>query len=85
MTIEELVDKYIDNTLQVFGQIENSQHKDNVGRVLGYAKRYMEDAAYYRDQKRFETALASVAYCEGLLDALRLLEMVKFQWPAENK
>ena len=85
MTIEELVDKYIDNTLQVFGQIENSQYKDNVERVLGCAKRYMEDAAYYRDQKRFETALASVAYCEGLLDALRLLEMVKFQWPAENK
>lgn len=85
MTIEELVDKYIGNTLHAFRQIEKGQHKEDAGKVLGYAKRYLEDAAYYRDQKRFETALASVAYCEGLLDALRLLAMVEFQWSAENK
>ena len=86
MIIEGLVEKYLRNTQQVFKQIkEESFHKGGGKKVLDYAKRYLEDAIYYRDQKRFETALASVAYCEGLLEALRLLEMVEFQWPIENK
>jgi len=85
VTIEELVEKYIENTGQVFQQIERKDLGKEAERVLDYAKRYLEDAVYYRDQKRFETALASVAYCEGLLDALKLLEMVEFQWLTENK
>lgn len=86
MTTENLVEKYIKNTKEAFRQM---QERDNVQRreaeeVLNYAKRYLDDAIYYRDQKRFETALASIAYCEGLLDALKLLGMVKFQWTTEN-
>jgi hypothetical protein len=44
----------------------------------------LEDAKYYKDQKRFETSLTSVAYCEGLLEALRLLGAVKFEWPTNQ-
>jgi FAD synthetase len=81
MTIERLVEKYIKNTRQTIQQIEERKNlKGEAEKVFDYAKRYLEDAAYYRDQKRFETALASVAYCEGLLDALRLLGMAEFQW-----
>lgn len=40
----------------------------------------LEDAKYYREKKKLETRLASVAYCEGLLDALRLLGFVEFSW-----
>ncbi len=87
MTIEALVEKYIPNTRQVFQQI--NERKNSYGqeteKVLDYAKRYLEDAAYYRDQKEFETALTSVAYCEGLLDALRLMGMVKFEWPTKRR
>ena len=87
MTIEELVERYIKKTQQVFQQIKENKslHERKGKEVLDYAKRYLEDALYYRDQKRFETALASVAYCEGLLDALKLLKMVEFQWPTENE
>lgn len=81
MTIERLVEKYIKNTRQTIQQIEERKNlKAEAEKVFDYAKRYLEDATYYRDQKRFETALASVAYCEGLLDALRLLGMAEFQW-----
>lgn len=81
MTIERLVEKYIKNTRQTIQQIEERKNlKGEAEKVFDYAKRYLEDATYYRDQKRFETALASVAYCEGLLDALRLLGMAEFQW-----
>ncbi len=85
MKIRQLVEKYITNTQQAFQQImEKPLSKDAKG-VLEYTKRYFADAKYYHNQKRFETALASIAYCEGLLDALRLLKMVEFQWPVRNE
>lgn len=40
----------------------------------------LEDAKYYRERNKLETSLASVAYCEGLLDGLRLLGVVEFSW-----
>ncbi len=87
MTIAKLVERYLKNTRQVFKQLEErkSLRERGVSKVLDHAERYLKDAIYYRDQRKFETALASVAYCEGLLDALRLLEMVEFQWTKENK
>jgi len=87
VTIEDLVARYVGSVEYAFQQIQ--QTKDDVavgaGRILDHAKRYFEDTLYYCDQKRFETALVSIAYCEGLLDALRLLEMVKFQWNTKKE
>ncbi len=86
MTTENLVEKYIKNTQEAFRQMQeiDNMQREEAEKVLDYARRYLDDAIYYRDQKRFETALASIAYCEGLLDALKLLGMVKFQWATEN-
>lgn len=80
MTLKKIVEKYIKNTQQAFQKIKEDKNLHGRGgeRVLDYAKRYLEDALYYRDQERFETALASVAYCEGLLDALKILGMAEF-------
>jgi FAD synthetase len=58
-----------------------NMHVENVQKVLDCAKAYLEDARYYREKKKFEVSLASVAYCEGLLDALKLLGVVSFEWP----
>ena len=55
----------------------------NVAEVLDWANRYLEDAKYYKAQGNLETSLTSVAYCEGLLDALRLLGAVNFEWPTK--
>lgn len=86
MTIEELVEKYIRGAEHAFEQIrERSPRKEDAEKVIDHAVKYLEDAKYYSSQKRFETALASVAYCEGLLDALKLLGMVEFQWQTDNK
>ena len=85
MKIKQLVEKYIKNTQQVFQQIEGKPLDKKAIQIIDYTKRYLADAKYYYNQKRFEIALASVAYCEGLLDALRLLELVEFQWSARNK
>lgn len=90
MSLERLVLKYIASAEHVFGEMELCKASVNVGvddvkRVLEQAKAYLEDAKYYVNQKRFEVGLASVAYCEGLLDALKILGAVKFEWPAKVK
>ncbi len=55
--------------------------------ILHWANDYLKDAKYYKAQGNLETSLTSVAYCEGLLDALRLIGAVNFEWPKtqENK
>ncbi|UCG36224.1 MAG: DUF357 domain-containing protein [Candidatus Bathyarchaeota archaeon] len=83
MKTENLVDKYIRNTKKAFQGLKHSFNETEDKGILDYARRYLEDAEYYRSQKKFETALVSIVYCEGLLDALRLLGIVEFQWPEE--
>ena len=85
MTIRELVSKYIRNTERVLEEMKVVQDlarvdEKKVKRVVDHAKSYLEDAKYYEEREEFETSLASVAYCEGLLDALRLLGGVEFSW-----
>ena len=85
--MEALITKYIDFTDSVLKEIHRTESEVtidavDVDEVLNYVTAYLEDAKYYKAQGRFETSLTSVAYCEGLLDALRLLGAVEFKWPA---
>jgi FAD synthetase len=84
MSLEKLVSKYIASTeyvLKNMKPLENSLNinRESIRKVVEYVKAYLKDAKYYRDKKKFEVSLASVAYCEGLLDALKLLGAVKFE------
>jgi hypothetical protein len=90
MSLEGLVTKYIISTENVLKEMQRTKGpisvtEECVDKVLGYMTAYLEDAKYYKAQKRFETSLTSVAYCEGLLDALRLLGAVKFEWPTKTE
>ena len=85
MTLENLVIKYIRGAERAFneiGEIPDTVQLDEEGakRVFESAKRYLKDAKYYQQEGKLETSLTSVAYCEGLLDALRLLRAVEFTW-----
>ena len=42
-------------------------------RVVDYAKRYVADSRYFLETGKPTTALASVAYAEGLLDSLSIM------------
>jgi FAD synthetase len=87
---KDLVAKYINNTGQVFKEIKTPTtkgiklDKEKIREVIEYARNYFEDSKYHCDQKKFEVALTSVAYCEGLLDALRLLGVAEFRWPTSK-
>jgi len=85
VTVEELVTNYIrgaERVIQEIGQLPENVHlnEEEAKTVLDWAKRYLEDAKYYQEKGKLETSLTSVAYCEGLLDALRLLGTVEFSW-----
>jgi len=89
VSTSDLVAKYINSTGQVFQEIKTSVaevrlNQEKIREVIEHARNYFEDAKYHRDQKKFEVALTSVAYCEGLLDALRLLGVAEFQWPTRE-
>jgi FAD synthetase len=88
--MEKLASKYIASAEQAFKEIEIveislSLDHNSVNKVIESARAYLEDAKYYRDRKKFEVSLASIAYCEGLLDALKLLGAVRFEWPTTKE
>jgi FAD synthetase len=85
MSLEALTSRYIGSAEKVLNELQQTKAKvsvseKDVAKVLRWASDYLEDAKYYKAQGKFETSLTSVAYCEGLLDALRLLGAVKFEW-----
>jgi hypothetical protein len=90
MSLEELSSKYIGSAQKVLKELQQSKgslniSEDEVAKVLRWASDYLEDAKYYKAQGKLGTSLTSVAYCEGLLDALRLLGAVKFEWPTNKE
>ena len=83
--INELITKYIKGAERVINEIGKfpknvNLNEENANTVFDWAKRYLEEAKYYQEKGKLETSLTSVAYCEGLLDALRLLGAVEFSW-----
>ncbi|MDH5451468.1 MAG: DUF357 domain-containing protein [Candidatus Bathyarchaeota archaeon] len=89
MMLERLVTKYIKASEKVFTDLTVSKATINVDRekieeVIEQAKRYLEDAKYYQKKDKFEIGLASISYCEGLLDALRLLGVIEISWPTRK-
>lgn len=92
MSLEELTSKYIASAEKVLKELQltkgpTSVAEAQINNILDYVRAYLEDAKYYKAQKKLETSLTSIAYCEGLLDALRLMGVVNFEWPtiAERK
>jgi FAD synthetase len=90
VSAEALAAKYISSAEKVLKELQQTKEAVSVleadtARVLHWAADYLEDAKYYKAQGKFETSLTSVAYCEGLLDALRLLGAVKFEWPTSQE
>jgi len=90
MSAHALLLKYIRNSEQVFAEIQfkrgiGDQNQHKVNEVIEYAKRYLSDAKFYGEKQQYETGLVSVAYCEGMLDALRLLDLVEFTWSNREK
>jgi FAD synthetase len=89
---DQLALKYIRSTEKALQDLvlttedkqETTLDTAKVDEIIDHAKRYLEDAKHYLSRNMYETALASVAYSEGILDALKLLNLVKFDWPKQQ-
>ena len=90
MSLKELTFKYIRNSEKVLAEIKLATDvvvidEDKIKGIIESARQYLNDAKYYEKENKLETSLVSVSYCEGLLDALRLLGVVEFTWPSGNQ
>jgi hypothetical protein len=90
MTLQTLITKYVNSAEHVLNNIKVLEKPVvlstvEVSKVTDQARAYLEDAKYYREKRKFDVSLTSVAYCEGLLDALELLGAVKFEWDSRQR
>ena len=89
MSLEELVSRYVNSADKAFGVMDIGQasisiDENSIRKIIDHARCYLEDAKYYMENGKLAVGLTCVAYCEGLLDALRMLGAVKFDWPARQ-
>jgi len=86
MCLEALISKYITSAEIVLNSLQRNPvpigvTEEGINNLISYIYDYLNDAKYYKASGKLETSLTSIAYCEGLLDALRLLGAVTFEWP----
>jgi len=83
--VEKLA-KYIENLRNVLDQIDKKHIKDDeIGELVDLAEKYFSDAKYYYERQDYFTSLVCVTYAEGLLDALKFMDKIEFNWPFERK
>jgi len=81
---DKLITKYTTGCRKVLEQLKTNKlpasiKAEQVMELLKHTENYLDDAEYYRTDKK-PTALTSVAYAEGILDALKLLGIAEFEW-----
>jgi FAD synthetase len=83
--VQSLVERYVSSVELALKDLKILDHNstlidNNMELVIDAAKRYLSDAKYYLKIKKEAIALTSISYAEGLLDALRIMELVDFEW-----
>ncbi|MEM4577024.1 MAG: DUF357 domain-containing protein [Candidatus Nezhaarchaeales archaeon] len=68
---------YVEKTLRNLRSRPSSNLRIQVERIIDNAKRYYEDAKYYAAIRDYPTSYVCIAYCEGLLDSLKLLDLIE--------
>lgn len=91
MKAEELDEKYWkyrENLVKAFSTLrltpEGQPHASKISEVISLAECYRKDAEHFHRSSMKVTALISLAYGEGLLDALKILGYVDFEWGWEK-
>ncbi len=75
--------KYIETTTEALKPLRSRKlpaavSQKHLDRILELAQGYTRDARHYVESKKPVTSLACIAYAEGLLDALKFLELIDF-------
>ena len=83
-SLKEKVERYIHNMEKAISTINVDALEPAHSHIVDLSRRYLEDAKYYLDNGDVETAAFCIAYAEGLIDALRHMGIVEFEWPMED-
>jgi diphthine synthase len=81
---DRLISKYSESCRKVLREmtvhdLPRTISETDVKALTRHAANYLDDGEHYQAERK-ATALASVSYAEGILDALRLLGLVEFEW-----
>ena len=74
------VEAYILNVEQALERVREDTLPPRGRHILRLVRDYVSDARYYLENGDVFTALADIAYAEGLLDALRWLGLADIEW-----
>ncbi len=81
LDLETRIYSYIINVEQVIEKIKPNLDTDpRVREIVEIAEAYVKDSKYYLSRGDYITALSTITYAEGLLDALRFLNILSFEW-----
>lgn len=80
MNDRERIEAYIANLERAVKSLEENDIDEKYRILLENAKAYLSDAKYYLSRNDYFTALACVAYGEGLIDSLRHIGEVNIDW-----
>ncbi len=81
LDLETRICLYIINVEQVLEKVKTSLDTDpRVREIVNIVEAYVKDSKYYLSKKDYFTALSTITYAEGLLDALRFLNILSFEW-----
>jgi FAD synthetase len=77
---KEKAEVYIRKVEPILVKVKFKELRKEVNEAFDYAKRYCFDAKHFLSKGEFASALACISYAEGILDALRLLNLIEFEW-----
>jgi FAD synthetase len=81
----ERIKKYIENVNIVLSRLEKERYEDErVKKLIELCESYCSDAKFYFEKGEYITSSTCIAYAEGLLDCLKFLNLIKFEWENED-
>ncbi len=84
----DILDKYILGVKNVFREMKTLEEVrempiEKLNLALEWARNYYNDSIAFRRKGDLVSSLIAIAYCEGILEGLRLLKLVDFKWEGE--
>ncbi len=73
------------NLLSAIRSLKVKVQSSELNKVIDLVNRYIDDTKYYIDKGDCETALVTASYAEGLLDALKYLNIVEVKWERKRR
>ena len=76
-----MLDKYIPKTINTLEKIKKmSKNNNRYNNLFKNIEAYIDDSERFKNEGRFELAILSIGYAEGLIDSLIFLGEIELEW-----